>query len=106
MRAGNACKLCAAANCLEHKAHLSSYEVPESPNDVRDTFILACKTCTEQLNDAGLVDVNHWRALNDSMWSPVPVLKVVVYKMLNQLREGGWRAQPLDTIYLDEETKA
>jgi protein PhnA len=104
-RSGNACELCAATDSLEIQVHLDSYEVPESPSDVKDTTILACQTCREQLSDYSLIDVNHWRALNDSMWSPVPAVQVVVYRMLNQLREEGWPVQLLEMMYLEDDTK-
>ena len=104
-RSGNACELCGATDSLEQKVHLDVYEVPDSPKNVKDTSILACETCRTQLEDESLVDPNHWRALNDSMWSPVPVVQVVVYRMLDQLRPHGWPVDLIDMMYMEDDTK-
>lgn len=50
------------------------------------------------------VESNHWRCLNDSMWSEVPAVKVIAYRMLNRLKAEGWPMDLLDMLYLDEET--
>ncbi|PQJ32506.1 PhnA protein [Nonlabens arenilitoris] len=105
-RSGNSCELCSATDTLEQKVELAVYEVPESPKNVKEIAILACKTCREQLEDSSKVDVNHWRALNDSMWSTVPAVQVVVYRMLDQLKAEGWPQDLLDMMYMEEETKA
>ncbi len=104
-RSGNTCELCSATDTLEQKVHLAAYEVPDSPKNVKDTSILACETCRTQLEDASQVDPNHWRALNDSMWSPVPAVQVVVYRMLDQLRPHGWPVDLIDMMYMEEDTQ-
>ena len=50
--------------------------------------------------------VNHWRCLNDSMWSQVPAVQVMAWRMLNQLRSEGWAQDLLDMLYLDDQTMA
>ncbi|WP_298953152.1 alkylphosphonate utilization protein [uncultured Nonlabens sp.] len=104
-RSGNSCELCAATDTLEVKVNLDTYQVPDSPKNVKETAILACETCRTQLEDESLVDSNHWRALNDSMWSPVPAVQVVVYRMLDQLRPHGWPVDLIDMMYLEDSTK-
>jgi protein PhnA len=98
-RSGHACELCGS------KESLLIYEVPDSPRDIKDTSILACSTCVNQLTDAAQVDSNHWRCLNDSMWSLVPEVQVIVYRMLYQLKSEGWPVDLLEMMYLEEETK-
>lgn len=105
-RSGNLCELCGATDTLEQKVGLAVYEVPDSPKNVKETEILACATCQEQLADSDKVDPNHWRALNDSMWSTVPAVQVVVYRMLDQLKAEGWPQDLLDMMYLEDETRA
>lgn len=99
-RAGHACELCTST------IDLRIYEVPESPSDVKDTSILVCKTCSDQLNEVTAVEPNHWRALNDSMWSTVPAVQVVVYRMLHDLKAEGWPVDLLEMMYMEDETKA
>ncbi len=97
-RSGNKCELCSTEN------NLTVFEVPNSPTNVGDVSILICNTCKEQIEDAEKVDPNHWRCLNDSMWSTVPAVQVVAWRMLNRLKAEGWPQDLLDMMYLDEET--
>ena len=99
MRSNNACELCGS------KESLMIYEVPDSPTDVKETQILACSTCVSQLTDNSKVDPNHWRCLNDSMWSTVPAVQVTVYRMLYELKKEGWPVDLIEMMYLEEDVK-
>ncbi len=94
-RSGGVCELCGSSE------NLSEFTV--APKDEK---ILVCGTCSEQLNDASKVDSNHWRCLNDSMWSVEPAVQVVVYRMLNALKEEGWPQDLLDQMYMEPEVIA
>lgn len=98
-RSGSICELCGASE------NLKAYEVAPS-NKTADQNILICETCLEQIEDTDKVNVNHWRCLNDSMWSTVPAVQVMAWRMLNRLRAEGWPQDLLDMLYLDEETMA
>ena len=52
------------------------------------------------------MDANHWHCLNDSMWSPVPAVQVMAWRLLHRLSAEGWSHDLLDMLYLDEETLA
>jgi protein PhnA len=62
-RSGNKCELCGATENLE------VYEVPPKSTGGLDGSILACNICIDQIENPENVDANHWRCLNDSMWS-------------------------------------
>nr|WP_320120230.1 PhnA domain-containing protein [uncultured Marinifilum sp.] len=98
-RSGSICELCGASE------NLKAYEVAPS-NKTADQNILICETCLKQIEDTDKVNVNHWRCLNDSMWSTVPAVQVMAWRMLNRLRAEGWPQDLLDMLYLDEETMA
>jgi len=98
-RSENKCELCAA------EAELAVYEVAPSDGSADQTVFL-CGTCREQIENADKVDANHWRCLNDSMWSQVPAVQVMAYRMLNQLRGEGWPQDLLDMMYLEDDVKA
>jgi protein PhnA len=68
--------------------------------------MLVCETCRKQVENPDNVDANHWRCLNDSMWSQVPAVQVVAWRMLTRLRGEGWPQDLLDMLYLEEETLA
>ncbi|MDY8135631.1 PhnA domain-containing protein [Aquimarina sp. 2201CG5-10] len=97
VRSGSICELCGSTD------NLSVYKVPKSPNVGLDSSVLACSTCIEQMEDPEKMNPNHWRCLNDSMWSQVPGVQVLAWRMLTRLRAEGWPQDLLDMLYLDEE---
>ncbi|MRT94212.1 alkylphosphonate utilization protein [Ancylomarina sp. 16SWW S1-10-2] len=99
-RSGSVCELCGAID------NLGVYEVPPAAKEGTDKCLLLCSTCSGQLEDSEKVDANHWRCLNDSMWSEVPAVQVMAWRMLNRLKDEGWPQDLLDMLYLDEETMA
>lgn len=98
-RSNSKCELCGSTE------NLASYEVAPSDGSV-DQSALLCATCREQIEDPEKVNANHWRCLNDSMWSQVPAVQVLAWRMLTRLRGEGWPQDLLDMLYLDDETKS
>lgn len=82
-RSNNACELCTATENLE------IYEVPPTSTAGVDGSLLACTTCIAQINNPETTDANHWRCLNDSMWSEHQAVKVVAWRMLSRLKAEG-----------------
>jgi protein PhnA len=93
-RADNCCELCKSENNLE------VYEVSPSNGTVEES-ILVCDICKEQLDDTSKMDENHWHCLNDSMWSEIDAVKVVVYRLLTILKKQDM----LDMLYLEDDIK-
>ncbi|MGB6267758.1 MAG: PhnA protein, partial [Olleya sp.] len=62
-RSNNACEICASTS------YLKQYNIPPSLSETVDTSILICNTCHDQIEGKTDMDENHWRCLNDSMWS-------------------------------------
>lgn len=99
-RSNNACELCGATE------NLAAYAVAPKSGANPDELALLCGTCRSQIEDPTTADENHWRCLNESMWSEVPAVKVLAWRMLNLLSSAGWPAELLDMLYLDDETMA
>jgi len=99
-RSGNQCELCGATEDLK------VYEVPPTSTGGLDGSVLACATCLSQIENPDTVDSNHWRCLNDSMWSEHDAVKVVAWRMLNRLKSEGWPQDLLDMMYLEDEVLA
>ncbi|MCB0373443.1 MAG: PhnA domain-containing protein [Muricauda sp.] len=99
-RSGNQCELCGATEGL------SVYEVPPVSTGGLDGSILTCDTCKSQIENPDSMDSNHWRCLNDSMWSEHDAVKVVAWRMLNRLKSEGWPQDLLDMMYLEDEVLA
>ena len=96
-RSGNQCELCGATESLQ------VYEVPPVSTGGLDGSILGCATCISQIENPDSTDANHWRCLNDSMWSEHDAVKVVAWRMLNRLKSEGWPQDLLGMMYLDDE---
>lgn len=95
-RSGSKCELCGNTD------NLKVYEVPPNSKGTEDDSILACETCIDQIENPDNVNVNHWRCLNDSMWSEFAAVQVVAWRMLTRLRAEGWPQDLLDMMYLDD----
>lgn len=100
VRSGSKCELCGSVE------NLKAYVVLPNTNVSLNNNILLCETCKEQIEYPEKVDVNHWRCLNDSMWSEVPVVQVMAWRMLSRLKSEGWTQDLLDMLYLDDDTMA
>ena len=68
-----------------------------------DGSLLACETCIDQIDNPENTDANHWRCLNDSMWSEHRAVKVVAWRLLSRLRKEGWPQDLLDMMYLEDD---
>jgi len=99
-RSESKCELCAAIE------DLTVYPVPPHSDDNPNESVLICGTCRQQLDNPDAVDANHWRCLDDSMWSQVPAVQVMAWRMLTRLRAEGWPQDLLDMLYLDDDTLA
>ncbi|WP_298766396.1 alkylphosphonate utilization protein [uncultured Polaribacter sp.] len=96
-RSSNACELCTATN------NLVIYEVKPTSTGGVDGSLLACETCVDQIENPENTEPNHWRCLNDAMWSEFRAVKVVSWRMLNRLRNEGWPKDLLDMLYLEDD---
>ena len=95
-RADSQCELCKSTN------NLSVFEVPPVDSQDSDKCILTCDSCLQQLSNATELNTNHWRCLNDSMWSTVPAVQITAWRMLKRLSTESWAQDLFDMLYLDE----
>lgn len=96
-RSGGQCELCGSTEGL------SAYVVSPKSGDNSDEVAYICSNCKGQLEGTIDIDPNHWRCLNDSMWSEVPAVKVIAYRMLNELKGEGWPMDLIDMMYLEDD---
>jgi len=96
-RSGNQCELCASTT------NLNIYEIPPTSTGGVDGSILTCDVCREQIQNPETTDANHWRCLNDSMWSEFRVVKIVAWRILSRLKSEGWPQDLLDMLYLEDD---
>jgi len=98
-RSESKCELC------ESTSDLSVFEVQPKRNENPDDYAYLCGSCVEQIAHPDKVNANHWRCLNNSMWSAVPAVQVLAWRMLKQLKGEGWTDELLEMLFLDEETQ-
>ncbi len=98
-RCDGKCDLCSSTE------NLDTYIVPPKSGGNLNEQIAVCEICKSQIEDDGLIDFNHWRCLNDSMWSQEPAVQVVAYQMLHKLKSTDWAGDLIDMMYLDDDSK-
>lgn len=96
-RAHDRCELCSASN------ELSVYTVPPDEGPSADRAILVCQDCLHQLSGQSELTPSRWTFLKDCMWSEVPAVQVVSWRMLHRLKSESWAQDALDQLYLDDE---
>jgi len=96
-RADNKCELCG------NEEHLQIHTLAPQKDETLKKSLVACKTCVDQIEDPEITDANHWRCLNDSMWSEEEAVKVAAWRMLSRLRAEGWPQDLLDMMYLEDD---
>lgn len=99
-RSNNTCELCGSTTDLKQ------YTIPPALNENVANTILTCNTCLNQINADAEMDINHWRCLNDSMWSEHDAVQIMAWRLLQRLRNEGWPKDLLDMMYLDDDAMA
>jgi protein PhnA len=97
-RSASVCELCGSTE------NLVAYSVPPVKMDDLDHSAHICSNCHGQIENPDTMDANHWRCLNDSMWSEVPAVQALAWRMLSRLKAEGWPQDLLDMMYLEEDT--
>lgn len=97
-RSEGKCELCNNVDGLNVVA------VAPRNGETAEEAILICESCCAELETKG--NVNHWRCLNDTMWSTHAPVQVMVWRILESIKAEGWPQDMLDMLYLEEETLA
>jgi protein PhnA len=98
-RSEQQCELCGS------DADLGVHPVDDGANDA-DRCLHACGVCRAQLSGDDELDANHWTCLQGSIWSVVPAVQVVSYRLLGKLADEDWAQDLLDQVYLEPEVLA
>lgn len=99
-RSQNKCELCGSEGTVQ------VYEMPPQDKTSEDNCIMVCSKCLGQIEKKEPLDSAHWNCLTTSMWSEVPGVQVMSWRMLSRLRDQTWAAEQLDMMYLDDEKLA
>ena len=99
-RSENNCELCKSSDGVK------LYEVLPQKSTSEENCIMVCATCLAQIEKKAEPNSSHWQCLTESMWSEVPGIQVVAWRMLNRFRSESWATDSLDMLYLDDEKLA
>lgn len=94
-RSNGVCELCGSTE------NLAVFEVAPSDGSAEQAVYL-CGTCRTQIENPHQLDAGHWRCLSDSMWSQIPAVQVMAYRLLSALGEQD----QLEMLYLEDDVKA
>lgn len=102
-RAKSKCEITGAAG-----VSLRSYEVPPvGPEPDPDRTLLVSEECLEMLEHPERLSGRAWQCLAEAVWSEMPAVQVVAWRMLQALAtREHWAAEILDEAFLDPETEA
>lgn len=95
-RSGGRCELC------QKETEVVVYHV--TPTSYAANEVAVCKSLIGQIEGTESLDSDAWRFLPDAMWSEIPAVQVLAWRMLNRLKGESWAADALDILYLDDET--
>ena len=102
-RAKSRCELTGASG-----VSLRPYEVPpvgEYPDITRTLLITA--ECYEMLEHPQRLAGRSWQCLAEAVWSEMPAVQVVAWRMLQELaKREDWAREALDEVFLDPEVEA
>ena len=101
-RAKSKCELTGAAG-----VPLRPYEVPPVANepDLERTLLIS-EACHEVLEHPEKLTGRTWQCLAEVVWSEMPAVQVVAWRMLNQLaKREDWARDAIDGLFLDPDVE-
>ena len=101
-RAKSKCELTGAAG-----VPLWPYEVPPvaSEPDIDRTLLLS-EECHEVLEHPDRLAGRKWQCLAEVVWSEMPAVQVVAWRMLNRLaKKEDWAREVIEEVFLDPEVE-
>lgn len=101
-RAKSKCELTGAAG-----VPLRAYEIPPVAAEPEiDRTLLVSETCLEMLERPERLKGREWQCLAEVVWSELPAVQVVAWRMLNELaKREDWAREVIAEVFLDEEVE-
>lgn len=84
------------------------YEVPPVGGEPDiDRTLLISEECHEMLDHPNRLAGREWQILAESVWSEMPAVQVVSWRMLHELaKREDWAREVLEEVFLDPEVEA
>lgn len=99
-RAKSKCELCRTSG-----VPLRSYELEPLPTDPDiDNTLLLCETCLKWISKPNKSNLDHWRILNETVWSEIPAAQVMAVRILRHIgKDLPWANEYLENVFLEPE---
>ncbi|MBN2684654.1 MAG: hypothetical protein JXR40_05200 [Pontiellaceae bacterium] len=94
--------------CDKTGAKLEVFEVPPLEEEPYvDGCIFICEECRKQIETPKKMVYSHWRCLNNALYSEVPAVQAMSFRMLRRLKDKGerWAEELLENAYLDPDVE-
>jgi protein PhnA len=87
---------------------LKPYEVPPVGEDPDiDRTLLVSEECLEMLEHPNRLAGRAWQCLAEVVWSEMPAVQVVAWRMLRELaKREDWARETLEEVFLDPDVEA
>lgn len=98
-RSRSHCELCGKSG-----VKLEIHEVPPLPEEPElGACVFICVGCHSQVDNLKMIVPAHWRCLNNSLYSEIPAVQVLSFRLLKHLVAKGehWAEELLEHAYLD-----
>lgn len=102
-RSRSHCELCDRSGMK-----LDVYELPPLAEEPYiDGCIFICDGCRKQIIEPKKMIPGHWRCLNNALYSGVPAVQVMSFRLLKRLaaNEAHWAQELLEHAYLDPDAE-
>ncbi|HEY1024874.1 MAG TPA: PhnA domain-containing protein [Sphingobacteriaceae bacterium] len=96
-RSNHSCELCGKKD-----DNFIAYVVPPKTDESNDHQVVLCEECHGHIKAGNYNNTHHWRCLEGSIWSEVPAVQVLSYKILSKLNSEEWAMDTMESVYLDE----
>jgi len=96
-RSQHACEL-----CTSNTDGLEAYAIPPKDDSTIEHQVVLCATCLQKIKENDFSDTDYWRFLSGSIWSEVPAVQVMAYKLLSKLKATDWAAETLESVFIEE----
>ncbi len=95
--------------CGKHGVKLEAHEIPPLPEEpLVDACVFICEGCHRQVDDPKKIIPAHWRCLGTALYSDVPAVQVLSYRMLKHIAgmDELWAKELMEYAYLEPEIQA
>ncbi|MGB0427462.1 MAG: PhnA domain-containing protein [Flavobacteriales bacterium] len=97
-RSKGQCELCTSTTDVQ------AFLIAPRTEEIAENQVALCSICYSEQDNESLND-QHFRCLNDSMWSEHTPVKVLSFRLLDRLKSKDWAQNLLDMIYLEEQER-